>query len=1152
MAPGNTGSKHACPLKAQCGYAGPFTYGSICKHVGEAHAAWTWSEPGNVWLRDKIAVACICGSLVRQYTKPKSGVYSTQAHLCLFKAKTVFNAARKLKHVIVGETKYSLPPWLAAHYLGYAASHDKGLPVFPCVDPDAPVPLQQNVNDAEDVFADVEADAAEAPGAGGGGGGEAAANGGGNADGATTATETDDEDEEVEEGEQEHYVNAEDVEAARKEGWHVYRELLQEVVKDPGPNNNAITPLLDVLQAPPPRPPAPPAPNNVAAIAAAERQQLEQASALAGGGKCSQASSRLLSSGTWPVTQSNSGMLQAALAPPLPAIQLAVPIKGANVGEPIFDMIEFDVARVRAYVDDMDSTKAGGPNCRGVRDFKEWASQPANMLLLTQFVNIVANGALTHPAMKAALLARRGVALRKKNSVEPRLIGIADVGFRVVAGLLNRFFTPQFTKLMPHNFAIRKGGREMLAMRVMHSAKVMSKITITGDIKKAYDHMRRAAVHAGLSGEGLEQLLRYYEWLSEAPTVTTFTREDGTRVTVSAAEGAPQGDPLSGALFGLGLEPYLEQTRQQHANTDVDIVTFVDDFYMTGEASAAIAAYQSFENGLQAATLLTLQASKSVAYVHTLEQAQQVAAALPGVRVVYDGLVVVGIPIGNDAFVETNVRDKCSEALRLLDRITAATRLKNGKGMTTQAAVGMIANCVLTRVSHFAQVLPVNVIKEAITEVQERVVSTLRDIAHVGPATSATQQLLQRRIFLPMRDGGMGFHDIVGTADLALTATAARVVPTMRTLYPEMVIPAAAHEGVSLAFLPHHDAALSRMEASGGLPPAVLTSLSRMALATAAPRNHMLSSMTKHWSKVKVDKIIADAKLLNDPTLTATQLSSTSWRAAVAPLYVPSNRIPNDAYEATIQVYLGGTTNTHQQPACTLCNRPMQSEEQHAPTCAKGGKRFAYSGHNRVVHAIKAVVVKYGGTVILEPRLLDYHVELGGLHLGVDEEEGLINYRSDMRITGNNGCRTFVDIGLTAPDAVSNVVSAAKRAGAAAEKYEKVKDEKMKKYFKDISKNYPLIVERYGRIGEKGMAAIGAIADSLSGDGEGAVRTRGRIMGDILVAISVGLWKAVGGQVAGHRRYIDGKVSQLPLVLLQQAAAWAQQHPDTDSEAEAE
>jgi len=82
--------------------------------------------------------------------------------------------------------------------------------------------------------------------------------------------------------------------------------------------------------------------------------------------------------------------------------------------------------------------------------------------------------------------------------------------------------------------------------------------------------------------------------------------------------------------------------------------------------------------------------------------------------------------------------------------------------------------------------------------------------------------------------------------------------------------------------------------------------------------------------------------------------------------------------------------------------------------------------------------------------------------------------------------------------------------------------------------------------------AIGAIADSLAGDGEGAVRMRGRIMGDLMAAISVGLWKAVGGQVVYHRRHVAGKVSQMPLVLQQQAALWEKQHPDIDVDSDAE
>ena len=156
-----------------------------------------------------------------------------------------------------------------------------------------------------------------------------------------------------------------------------------------------------------------------------------------------------------------------------------------------------------------------------------------------------------------------------------------------------------------------------------------------------------------------------------AGTVSTSSMTNLARPhTVSQAEGGGQGDPLMPGLFAVSIHRTL-QTGHSTFCPGEDLYAFLDDTYITCPAERAVPSFRALRTALAEHANIDLNLGKTRVWNAAGEEPEGLAAELPplpGRPPVWagtpfrpaeqQGMVVLGTPMGSDAFVDAFVKTK--------------------------------------------------------------------------------------------------------------------------------------------------------------------------------------------------------------------------------------------------------------------------------------------------------------------------------------------------------------------------------------------------------------------------------------------------------------------------------------------------------------
>lgn len=296
----------------------------------------------------------------------------------------------------------------------------------------------------------------------------------------------------------------------------------------------------------------------------------------------------------------------------------------------------------------------------------------------------------------------------------------------------------------------------------------------------------------------LEQCKKLLPWLSpladfiyahdEIPLHAPSASGGHDALSVASCQGVQQGCPLASLLFALALRPALLELRDsltQKFGTErhrFTLVAYCDDVFVCG--SADVIRHTLTHWPRTAMEVCCLQVNLAKTNVYPALPSHSLPAGFDIVNVPSDeGITVVGVPVGSDAYVVRKAAE-CAESIQrdfpLLVEFAEATDDVNGP-YHAQAALLTLVRAVAQRANYRLRV--VNPSVDGVVRVLRQHDAAFRQagcdilgIRDAGGLCRAAAAPVAAIAALPFRKGGVQWRSMADFADVAYLAGAASAV----------------------------------------------------------------------------------------------------------------------------------------------------------------------------------------------------------------------------------------------------------------------------------------------------------------------------------------------------------------------------------------
>jgi hypothetical protein len=550
---------------------------------------------------------------------------------------------------------------------------------------------------------------------------------------------------------------------------------------------------------------------------------------------------------------------------------------------------------------------------------------------------------------------------------------------------------------------------------------------------------------------------------------------------VLSERGVRQGDPCGGLFFAATVQGGLEQLCRAHPS--VLPAAYLDDSSLLGTPEAVIAAFPAFCD-LSADVGLAVSRPKSGVYSPTAQAAAHTAAAL-GLAHHTDGVVVVGTPIGTDAFVTAHVSARA-------DALRASVDLLLGTPVSVQDKLLLLRCSLQHRPAHLLRVVPWHLQRDAIGRAERLVAAAVFRLAGHPPPLDAAGALLGdgaswRQVTLPLRHGGL---DIRATtereANAGYLAAAALTERIMRS-GPRQLRPLSGPHGGAFTALWHdlHTAGTAEEAfwSVTGAEKAPWTPEQRD--LTPDVIDKVLPAAPRTFGRLLAAWHCAEQLASFDLGTASGRKAAARWRSSagmpasgwVTAMPVHHSLVLSDAATVTaLRLRLGlpflpGNTNGM---LCSCHGRLLANDSDHALACTSL-RGSTISRHDHIVAALRNCIRRAGIASSREPRVDDLP---GAAATG---RAARPRSRLDVLLTLASAGITGVDVSVAHPSAESYVDRAAVETGSAAAQRDREKRLSYESADPHGYKFYPFSVESYGRLGHPAMELINELGEEAVG-----------------------------------------------------------------------
>ena len=271
---------------------------------------------------------------------------------------------------------------------------------------------------------------------------------------------------------------------------------------------------------------------------------------------------------------------------------------------------------------------------------------------------------------------------------------VGDFFRRIVARTLAQQFAGAVEEACPHQYALgNRAGLDALVHAVQARCAHDPNLTVVSlDASAAYDGISRQSILQELrSLPAAAALLPFARlWLGRP---SSFVWQQGTTTRqLRQAEGVEQGDPLSPALFCLGLQPALtDLQRELREDLGERVLAYLDDVTILAAPERVLHLVRRFEHHLARHTRLRHNVGKTAIWNGAglapdgeLSSDTRVWFGDPALEPSSRGIVLLGTPFGEPQFVARHLQTLSTRHEALLSSLPGRSSTSLDTGLCTR------------------------------------------------------------------------------------------------------------------------------------------------------------------------------------------------------------------------------------------------------------------------------------------------------------------------------------------------------------------------------------------------------------------------------------------------------------------------------------
>ena len=597
------------------------------------------------------------------------------------------------------------------------------------------------------------------------------------------------------------------------------------------------------------------------------------------------------------------------------------------------------------------------------------------------------------------------------------LSGVAKLGDH----LADKHFGPYLRDQAAANFALGTSGGSEAQAALAQAAHNAGRDVLSVDIKGAYPNVHLGALCDAYKAN--RQLLLYIASAYGRQREAIYGRGSSDELRVDVVDGIAQGAIPSTALFSGAMEPVMAALR-----TEADVATnFSDDaiaaFHGVAakvvrgtRAATAEGAARGLHWNLTKCYLLAPTPLRAEELHAAYDEEAEVAPEDPPIkpRIVQDGIIVAGLPVGSLAFIKAAAVRVFDEALAMAHEVLCCTETQEVRGvtMTRHAALRLLDACVAPKVTYLVRYLGAKVQTEieAHDAAMTRVYRRLLGLPESDAADSHDQRVLWGKVTEPRASRGFGLVPAASFMNAGHVACNASSAAALLRHCGHAVRAASDHSPTHIGILPPgHDAAIAHLVAAGvsagSLESSGVTETAIAAAGAAGSGKGKQRCLTVRLSEVR------DQARKDDPALVpATRISLAlghghGYAALNASRRCKAARL-DDLTVLDIAAEVLGREAIAAPRVCLHCTRIMDTMGAHATSC-DGTAGFRKQAHDHPQDAWARVLAGSSrsslSSAVREPHLQDHPAVFG------PPKAGARDARADLVVTDAEGVQTFID-----------------------------------------------------------------------------------------------------------------------------------------------